>query len=153
MNGSMTDSTGSMGSSVSSACSWFIPNSDEILQADNSCKPESDGGDQSHNKSIQTGGSLLKQFRERKDKACMTRDRPQAYFLACDEDVPSAPSPDKRLTDPYVEVKANGSSTIVRRRVTAHRSTVSGRTHEFAKISSKKSPLGCYIQERKCTSK
>ena len=85
------------------------------------------GGDQSHNKSIQTGGSLLKQFRERKDKACMTRDRPQAYFLACDEDVPSAPSPDKRLTDPYVEVKANGSSTIVRRRVTAHRPTVSGR--------------------------
>ena len=36
-------------------------------------------------KSSQTGDSLLRRFRERKDKACYVRDRPQAYFLACEE--------------------------------------------------------------------
>ena len=36
-------------------------------------------------KSCQTGDSLLRKFRERKDKACYVRDRPQAYFLACEE--------------------------------------------------------------------
>ena len=39
-------------------------------------------------KGSQTGDSLLRQFRERKDKSCFVRDRPQAYFLAC-EDKPS----------------------------------------------------------------
>ena len=120
MNGSMTDSTGSMASSVSSACSWFIPNSaaEELKQQ------QEDDEECIKSRGIQTGGSLLKQFRERKDKACMTRDRPQAYFLTCDDDddlPPSAPSPDKRVTDPYVEVKATGSSTVVRRRVNAQR--------------------------------
>ena len=62
--------------------------------------------------------------RERKDKGCMTRDRPQAYFLACDEDSESgcvsSPSPVKGFgVDPYVEVKASGSSTVVRRRVSS----------------------------------
>ena len=36
-------------------------------------------------KSSQTGDSLLRKFRERKDKACYVRDRPQAYFLACED--------------------------------------------------------------------
>ena len=34
---------------------------------------------------IQTGNSLFRQFREKKDKACYVRERPQAYFIECDE--------------------------------------------------------------------
>ena len=130
MNGSMSDSTGSMASSVSSARSWFIPNSaaEQQLEMMQSSKQDEDDrsserGGCNKSRGIQTGGSLLKQFREKKDKACMTRDRPQAYFLTCDEDAVSAPSPDKAQADPYIEVKANGSSTVVRRRVNAHRPT------------------------------
>ena len=34
---------------------------------------------------MQTGISLLRQYKEKKDKGCWVRDRPQAYFLVCDE--------------------------------------------------------------------
>ena len=34
---------------------------------------------------MQTGTSLLRQFKEKKDKGCWIRDRPQAYFIVCDE--------------------------------------------------------------------
>ena len=34
---------------------------------------------------MQTGTSLLRQYKEKKDKGCWIRDRPQAYFIVCDE--------------------------------------------------------------------
>jgi hypothetical protein len=36
-------------------------------------------------KGSQTGDSLIKRFREKKDKGVFVRDRPQAYFLTCEE--------------------------------------------------------------------
>ena len=53
---------------------------------------------------------------------------PQAYFLACDElpDKSSVPSPVKGCVDPYVEVKATGSATVVRRRRVTNQRPASG---------------------------
>lgn len=41
----------------------------------------------------ETGNSLFRQFKEKKDKACIVRDRPQAYFIECDQ---LAPQPSSR---------------------------------------------------------
>ena len=40
----------------------------------------------SSNRGIQTGNSLLRQYREKKDKDCWVRERPQAYFIFCDDE-------------------------------------------------------------------
>ena len=44
---------------------------------------------------MQTGNSLLRQYKEKKDKGCWVRDRPQAYFIVCDEsDKPNDANPE-----------------------------------------------------------
>ena len=95
---------------------------------------------------MQTGNSLLRQYKEKKDKGCWVRDRPQAYFLFCEESettcdrnndengsVPETPRADKdqnnretplepptlgrsRTASPYIENNF-GSGTVVRRRI------------------------------------
>ena len=103
MTGSMSDSTCSMTSSVSSACSWFIPSEEEPAN---------------NTRAIQTGSSLLKHYRERKDKGCIVRDRPQAYFLACDKpEVPKSNSP--KTSEIYAEVQTG--NTVLRRRISSQR--------------------------------
>jgi hypothetical protein len=52
------------------------------------CSPQPaarSGSRREASKGSQTGDSLIRKFRERKDKGVFVRDRPQAYFLACEE--------------------------------------------------------------------
>jgi hypothetical protein len=48
-------------------------------------------------KGSQTGDSLIRRFKERKDKGVYVRDRPQAYFLTCEEK--KEEDSDKRKSD------------------------------------------------------
>lgn len=77
----MSDSMESTGSNNS--YSWFIP-SEDVSPERPLPRPRPKSSYCSRSMGIQTGQSLMRQFQEKKDKACYVRDRPQAYFIECE---------------------------------------------------------------------